>query len=281
MNGISEIRPSPIAGTWYSGSPDTLSRQIDQYLSDARIPTIQGEVVALIAPHAGHRYSGKTAGHAFACIAGQKRDLAVVISPMHGLHSADLLTTAHQAYGTPLGPVRVDQNALSQLITILEQQNLSLIPVANDREHSLEIELPFLQRALQDEFQLLPVMLRSQSPAVARKLGLSLAKMLATRNSLLVASTDLAHFYPEPINRELDAEMLRRIQSFDPESLFEAERAGKGFACGVAAVACVLWASRELGANHVEILHYSNSGNESGDYSSVVGYGAAAVIKQA
>ncbi len=281
MNEITEVRPSPIAGTWYSHDPDQLRQQVDHYLASARLPNIEGQVTAVIAPHAGHRYSGRTAGHAFAAILGQDRDLVAIISPMHAAYPANLLTSAHQAYATPLGPVRIDQAALAQLDEILTQDGMPLTPVANDKEHSLEIELPFLQRALRTEFKLLPVMVRSQSPLVARRLGHALAKVMQGRSGLLVASTDLSHFYPQELAHKLDEEMLRRMRSFSPDDLFSAERSGLGFACGVAAVAAVLWAARELGGSVVEILHHSTSGEETGDYSSVVGYGAAVVLKHA
>lgn len=281
MNAIPEVRPSPIAGTWYSADPEQLSLQIDGYLRAARLPELPGEVLAVIAPHAGHRYSGRTAGYAFASVAGQARDLVVVISPMHAAYPAELITSAHHAYSTPLGPVWIDQQALHSLEDTLKQEGLAVTRLANDREHSLEIELPFLQRALRGEFQLLPLMVRSQSPLVARRLGAALAQVLRGRNYLLVASTDLSHFYPEETARELDLEMLRRIQAFTPDDLFNAERAGKGFACGVSAVATVLWAARELGADRVEILHHSTSADETGDRGSVVGYGAAVVLKHA
>jgi AmmeMemoRadiSam system protein B len=110
-------------------------------------------------------------------------------------------------------------------------------------------------------------------------LGHALAQVMQGRNGLMVASTDLSHFYPEEMALKLDEEMLRRMRTFSPDDLFNAERSGMGFACGVAAVAAILWASRELGANLVEILHHSTSGEETGDYGSVVGYGAAAVLK--
>ncbi|RPJ52207.1 MAG: AmmeMemoRadiSam system protein B [Chloroflexi bacterium] len=279
MSGIAEIRPSPIAGTWYSGDPARLRQQVDEYLSSARLPAIPGHVTAIIAPHAGHRYSGRTAGHAFATVLGQERELVAVVSPMHAGYPANLLTSGHQAYGTPLGPVRIDRDALAWLDEILTRDGMPLTPVVNDKEHSLEIELPFLQRALRSDFKLLPVMVRSQSPLVARRLGHALAQVMQGRNGLMVASTDLSHFYPEDLAQKLDEEMLRRIHSFSPDDLFNAERSGKGFACGVASVAAVLWAARELGGSVVEILHHSTSGEETGDYSSVVGYGAAVVVK--
>jgi AmmeMemoRadiSam system protein B len=281
MHTISEIRPSPIAGTWYSADPDLLSQQIDGYLREAQLPQLTGEVLAVIAPHAGHRFSGRTAGYAFASLLGQPRDLVVVISPMHAAYPASLITSAHHAYSTPLGTVKIDREALASLEEALKQNDLTVVPLANDREHSLEIELPFLQRALRGDFQLLPLMVRSQSPLVARRLGSALAKVLKGRSCLLVASTDLSHFYPEDLARELDLEMLRRIRAFRPDDLFEAERSGKGFACGVAAVASVQWAAREMGAEQVEILHHSTSADETGDRGSVVGYGAAVVLKHA
>ena len=281
MDEISDVRPSPIAGTWYSSSPERLSEQVDTYLREARLPDLQGEVIAVVAPHAGYRYSGRTAGHAFATVLGQERPLVAVVSPMHSPHPASLLTTAHQAYTTPLGSVPVHETALGALNDALSREGLRLTPIANDQEHSLEIELPFLQRALAGGFSLLPVMVRSQSPGVARRLGQALANVLRGKSALLVASTDLSHFYPAAVAMQFDSEMLRRMQTFDPDLLFEAERAGEGFACGVGATAAVLWAAKALGADAVEVLHHSNSGDETGDYGSVVGYGAAVALKHA
>ena len=122
-------------------------------------------------------------------------------------------------------------------------------------------------------------MIRAQEADVARQLGLALAKVLKDKSALLVASTDLSHFYDQHKAKVYDTEMLKRFESFEPESIFEAEQTGKAFACGHAAVAAVLWAARELGANKVQVLHYATSGDVTGDFSSVVGYGAAVVLK--
>ncbi len=279
MSAIAEVRPSPIAGTWYSGDAARLRSQVTDFLDSARLPAISGQVLGVVSPHAGLRYSGRTAGHAFAAVRGTQPELVVVISPMHTPYPGAVLTSAHRAYGTPLGTVWIDQPALAKLDEALSVEGVDLTPVANDSEHSLEIELPFLQTALAGEFQLLPLMLRTQSPLIARRVGHALAAVLAGRSALLVASTDLSHFYPEELANELDGEMLRRMKAFAPDQLFEAERSGKGFACGVAAVGAMLWAARELGADRLEILHHSTSADETGDRSSVVGYGAAAVLK--
>ena len=275
-----DVRPSSIAGTWYEGDRVRLARAVDAYLDAARVPALGGEALAVIAPHAGHRYSGPVAAYAFAPLRGHVFDLVAVISPFHDLARQPLLTTAHAAYSTPLGDIPVDKSALIELDVQLQSElGFGLAPLARDREHSLEIELPFLQRALASDFKLLPVMIRDQEPEVARGLGLALANVLKDKNALLVASTDLSHFYDQQTANRLDAEMLKRFESFQPESIFEAESTGKGFACGHAAVASVMWAARELGADKVQVLHHATSGDVTGDFSQVVGYGAAAILK--
>jgi AmmeMemoRadiSam system protein B len=273
-----DVRPSPIAGTWYEGNAKTLARSIDEYLNNAQMPELDGEVIGVIAPHAGHRYSGAVAGYAFATLRTLSPKLVAVISPFHNLARYPLLTTAHDAYFTPLGNIEVDKDALAELSKT--HLDIPITPVVADKEHSLEIELPFLQRALKADFKLLPIMIRAQEIDVAKKLGLALAKVLKDKNALFVASTDLSHFYDQATANILDAEMLKRFGSFDPESIFEAEQTGKAFACGHAAVAAVLWGARELGANKVQVLHHATSGDVTGDYSSVVGYGAAAILKR-
>ncbi len=278
---ISEFRPSPIAGRWYEGDPARLARQVDTYLDEATIPALEGKVVGLVVPHAGHIYSGRTAAHAFKAVRGQQRDLVVIISPLHGYHPARALTSAHRAYLTPLGPVSIDGEAVRALDESLRSRcDWGLTPVARDQEHSLEIELPFLQRALTGEFKLLPIMLRTQDETEIRQVAAGLVEVLRGRSFLLVASTDLSHFFPENVAAILDNEMLRQVAAFSAEGVLQAERDEKGFACGVAAVAAVLWVSKELGGRRVEILHHSTSADTTGDRSSVVGYGAAVILNK-
>lgn len=280
MQNTPDLRPSPIAGTWYEGKPETLKRNIDSYLDSAEPPDLIGDVIAVIAPHAGHRYSGAVAGYAFKTLRGRTPDLAAVIAPMHQPYSQPLITSSHEAYSTPLGTIPIDKSAIDELNNALKTDlGISLSPVSHDQEHSLEIELPFLQRALASEFKLLPVMVRAQASRISQGLGKALANVLRDKDFALVASTDLSHFYDQETANKLDAEMLHQIESFSPEGVFEAEQTGKGFACGHAAVAAVLWASRALGADSVKLLNYATSGDVTGDYSGVVGYGAAAILK--
>ncbi len=281
MTTISPVRPSPIAGMWYEGNPKALSKVVDGYLDNAEIPALTGEVIAVISPHAGHKYSGPVAGYAFATVRNQKFDLVAVLSPMHQPYYDSLLTTAHEAYATPLGNVQVDKDSITDLDSHLRKTlGDALVPVAYDQEHSLEIELPFLQRALASEFKLLPVMVRSQSALVSQQLGEALAETLRGRKALLVASTDLSHFYAQKQAVAFDTEMLRRVESFSPEEVFSAEEEKAGFACGLGALTAVLWAARGLGADTVRVLRHATSGDVTGDYSSVVGYGAAVILKQ-
>ncbi len=272
-----DLRPSPIAGTWYEANPKALVSNINSYINVVQLPKLNGSIVGIIAPHAGYRYSGPVAAHAFAALHGLTFDLVAILSPFHQYAPYPLITTKHQAYSTPLGSIEVDQIALAELQTNLD---IPITAIANDTEHSLEIELPFLQCVLKNEFKLLPVMIRTQESITAQKLGLALAKILKNKKTLIVASTDLSHFYDQRTAKILDAEMLSRFESFEPASIFEAEQTDKGFACGHAAVASMLWAARELGADKVQILKYATSGDITGDHSSVVGYGAAVVLKK-
>ena len=280
-----DVRPSPLAGHWYDSDPEVLARSVDRYLDSAQLPELDGDVIAVIAPHAGHTYSGAVAGYAFAALRALRQaqggpDLVAVIAPMHHPYSELLITTAHDAYSTPLGDVLVDKDALHELDGLLRSElHFGLSPVENDPEHALEIELPFLQRVLSSSWKLLPVMVRVREASISERLGKALAKVLQDKNFVLVASTDLSHFYNQQTALMYDRAMLNAIEAFNPDGAFDLERAGKGFACGLGAFTAVMWAARELGADKVQVLRHATSGNVTGDYSSVVGYGAAVILK--
>jgi AmmeMemoRadiSam system protein B len=271
------IRPSAIAGKWYPGEPKALNRALNNYLEQAAVRPPEGQVWGIVVPHAGYRYSGPVAAYAFKCLYGYRPDLVVVISPLHYNHPEPLLTTAYDAYQTPLGLIDVESAMVDSLSKALQERlGYGLTPLKRDPEHALEIELPFLQYIL-GSFRLLPVMIRDQSPAVAKALGQALAETVSGLQVVFIASSDLSHFYPQSQAQRLDAELLRRLEAFDPQAVLEAEAEGVGFACGRAAIAAVLWAAHQLGANRVNILRHATSGEVSGDFSSVVGYGAAVI----
>ncbi|MCK5429773.1 MAG: AmmeMemoRadiSam system protein B [Anaerolineales bacterium] len=281
MTSELDLRPSPIAGQWYPANPGHLAESVDEYINAADLPEIEGEVVGVMTPHAGHRYSGPVAGYAFAAMRGLQPDLAVVISPMHHYASDPLLTSAHDAYETPLGTMLIDREAVQALETQLQiELGFGLTPVKNDQEHSLEIELPFLQRAIRPDILLLPVMVREVSKKVTSGLGKALAKVLKDRKVILVASTDLSHFYQQSVAELLDAEILRWVEAFDPEGVLRAEEENKGYACGRGALASVMWAAKGLGANHAKVLNYATSGDVTGDFTQVVGYASAVFTRK-
>ncbi len=280
MHANTSIRPSPIAGTWYPGNPTQLRQTIQGYLEDASPPDLPGEVVALVAPHAGYRYSGHVAAHAFKTVQGREFSRVLVISPMHQYHPQPILASAHQAYRTPLGDIPVDRENLDKINSLLkEQSGLDLTPAANDQEHSLEIELPFLQVTLSEDFALIPIMLRDQTYEIAQALGKVLSEVLKGQDCLIVASSDLSHFYTENQAHQLDERVIQALTAFSPDGLFDLKQRGEGQACGLAPMAAVLWASRRMGADQVTLLKYDTSASATGDRSSVVGYAAAAVTR--
>ncbi|MCK5054064.1 MAG: AmmeMemoRadiSam system protein B [Anaerolineales bacterium] len=273
-----DIRPSPIAGTWYPGSAETLAQSIDQYLNAATIQPLDGDVVGIIAPHAGHRYSGQVAAYAFRHLENLTPETVAVISPLHSPAQGRVLTSGHDAYTTPLGVIPVDTESLNRFRDNLEQAyGIGLVQLRNDSEHSLEIVLPFLQRVFDHPFQLLPIMLRDQGVEAVMATGHTLGKILKGTRGVIIASSDLSHFYPEAVAKRLDSEVLERIEAFDPQGVLSAEEEGTGFACGRGAIAAALWAARDLGADKVKIVQHATSGDVTMDFDSVVGYGAAVI----
>ncbi len=280
MDARMDVRPSPIAGRWYESNPNRLARQIDGLLDAARLPDLQGEVIGLVAPHAGHQYSGVTAAHAFKTVLGNSYDLVVIISPYHDLFPGSLITSSHAAYATPLGEVPINQTALKALDSDIATLTGSFIKrISHDTEHSLEIELPFLQRCLQGTFTLLPIMVRSRDAREMQSLGEAVANVAMKQKTLLVASSDLSHFYPENQAELLDAFLEKQILEMSPKGVLDADITGKGYACGAGAISAILWAALTLKANKTVLLHHSTSGDETGDHRSVVGYGAAVILR--
>ncbi len=275
-----DIRPSPIAGTWYPGSADALAQSIDQYLNAATIQPLDGDVVGIIAPHAGHRYSGQVAAYAFRHLENLTPKTVVVISPLHSPAQGRVLTSGHDAYTTPLGSIPVDTESQIRFQENLEQNyGIELVQVRNDSEHSLEIELPFLQRVFEHPFRLLPIMLRDQGQEAVMAVGHTLGNILEGTRAVIIASSDLSHFYPAAVAKRLDAEVLARIEAFDPQGVLSVEEEGKGFACGRGAIAAALWAAQDLGADKAEIVQHATSGDVTMDLDSVVGYGAAVIYR--
>jgi AmmeMemoRadiSam system protein B len=261
---------------WYPARPSTLRHEIETYLNHVTVAPPAGEIMGLVTPHAGIKYSGLVAAYAFRFVQGLTFDSVVIACPSHQHDDNVIISSGHEAYQTPLGTVPLDHATLAAL----EAELPSLITrIRHDQEHAIEIELPFLQTVLAAEFKLVPLMLRDQSRPLAQQLGAALAKVVAGKRVLLIASSDLSHFYTQPIAQRLDAEMLKQVGAFDPDGVLHTEAQGRGFACGYGAIATMLYATRALGATSVTVLHHATSGDVTGDYGRVVGYGAAVITK--
>jgi AmmeMemoRadiSam system protein B len=266
-----DVRSSPIAGTWYPGTAAALEATVDDFLANVPPQELPGQLLGLVAPHAGYPYSGQVAAYAYRLIQGQSRDRVVVISPCHSLYAGRFLVSARH-YATPLGVVPIDQEIIEQL-----GEHIPITRLERDREHSLEIQLPFLQRTLGD-FLLVPVMLQNQSWQDCQELAVALDRVLGEERPLLVASTDLCHAHDYAQVRSTDAATLAALESGDAQGFWKTAGALYG-ACGFGAVTTVLLTAQRWGAERVQILHHTNSGDVTGERSGyVVGYAAAAII---
>jgi AmmeMemoRadiSam system protein B len=274
---LTNLRPAALAGQWYRADPQQLEQEVRGYIEAVDVPKLKGRVIGLIAPHAGHIYSGPVAGHAFATVKGKQVDTVMVISPFHAGHTSPLMTTIHDGYTTPLGDIPVDKDNLARLEGRLSEQGGPMVAaVSRDREHAVEIELPFLQTTLSGDFKLLPLMHASLPLDETEALAVALADTLRGQKALLIASSDLSHFYSQETANKLDHTLLDAVASFDPKKVLEVHANGKGQACGLAAILTVMHATRMLGATRSDIIKYATSGNVSGDYQRVVGYASAA-----
>ncbi len=273
-----EVRRSVIAGSWYPGSEKGLRATLDEYFED--VDTKEGKVkdpIALISPHAGYSFSGPTAAYAYHTLKGKSYDAIVILSPLHRLPLGKYVVTKSRAYETPLGEVPVDR----ELVEALEKE----IPINRsgyDGEHSLEIQLPLLQYVL-GNIPILPVMLGTSSLDDGAELGKVLAKVLGDRNALIVASSDLHHIedFEEVATR--DKTVTDALATFDLERIKKVLSPRDCSVCGRVPIMAALTAAKELGADAIDVLSYTNSAEVTGQKmigQYTVGYCAAAAFRK-
>jgi AmmeMemoRadiSam system protein B len=264
-------RAAAVAGTWYPGHPATLLSAIDQYFGRVH-ELVTGEITALVAPHAGLMYSGPVAAHAYRQLEGRAYDVVVLVGPSHHVGFEGVAIVARGAFETPLGDIDVSAEDADTIIAscpaVIE------LPAAHRREHSLEMQLPFLQRVLPG-VPIVPLVMGHQSRATIAALADGLASALASRRALLVASSDLSHYHDSRRAAMLDRVIVDALDRFDPEAVERALVRDPGHACGGGPILSVMRAARTLGAADARVLCYADSGAVSGDTSAVVGYCAA------
>ncbi len=268
------IRESVIAGTWYPGHPKTLRAEIVRYLDQAEPVKPKGDLVSLVVPHAGYMYSGGVAAYAYKQLEDTHFERVLILAPSHRAHFRGTSTYNLGGYKTPLGVVPLDQEIVDALLE--HEPFFGYFPEAEDGEHSLEIQLPFLQVILKD-FKLIPVIMGEQSLELCSKVAEVIGTLCRGKRVLLVASSDLSHFHSYREARELDQRVVERVRAFDPEGLSRELYQGTCEACGGGPIVTAMLAARNLGADTARVLHYANSGDVTGENSGVVGYMAAAL----
>jgi AmmeMemoRadiSam system protein B/AmmeMemoRadiSam system protein A len=275
VGASADVRPARLAGSWYPADPDELRSSVEGFINRADAERPEGRPVALAAPHAGHAYSGATAGETYALLQEAAPDVVVLVGPSHRVGFPGVSVNTLD-YETPLGRV---ENARGLAAEIIEAGGgfASTRPRAHESEHCLEIQLPFIQVAA-PEARIVPIIMGGRDMAACRRLADILAAALKGRNAVLVCSTDLSHFHPANEAEEMDRRLIDHVKAMQPERLHAALSQGRVEACGGGPLTAVMLAAQKMGADRAAILEYTHSGRTTGDDSRVVGYLAAAFL---
>ncbi len=264
------IKEPNVAGGFYSDDPKELSDSIDNFeQSTGPVPTDRKVLIA-IAPHAGYPYSGPIAAYTFKAIGPIHYKTVVIIAPSHYFPFEGISVWPRGGFKTPLGVVGVDEDFAQALLK--ENPKFQFLPQVFEREHSIEVELPFLQKTF-DRVRIVPILMGDPDPQVCRNLAVALDKLIGTRDDVLILiSSDMSHYYTYDVGNSMDALTLQAIKEIDPEKFFEGCISRKMEMCGFVPVTTALILARLRGIKHVEVLKHANSGDTSGDKSRVVGY---------
>jgi MEMO1 family protein len=260
------IRPAAVAGRFYPSDPRELSRQVDAYTNDGGKKT---SAIGCVVPHAGYMYSGHVAGAVYRVLQLPRRIL--LLGPRHFPRGEALAILSEGAWNTPLGDAKIDAELAAELARAFPR--LREDEVAHSVEHSLEVQIPFLQR-LAGSFSFVPIVLGTDRYPVLEELGRAVARVVAAQKKpvLLVASSDMNHYESDEITRIKDHQAIDQILALDPRGLYDTVRAKAISMCGYAPTVVMLTAARALGATSAELVRYATSGDITGDRDEVVGY---------
>jgi MEMO1 family protein len=275
------VRPPAVAGSFYPGDPGELAKTVDALLARPASQVDAQGIVALVAPHAGYQFSGSVAANSYAALKGRKVRRVVVIAPSHYESFAFSSVYDGEAYATPLGEIPVDREFARQLAarnSFIKLASNGHISSGERGEHALEVQLPFLQRAL-GSFQVVPVVMGTQDYQASRALGVALARLIRGPDTLIVASSDLSHFHPYDQAVQLDRATLGAIEQWDYLTLSHNLEGRTWEACGGGPIVAAMIAAERLGATQAKVLRYANSGDITGDRTRVVGYGSVALMR--
>jgi AmmeMemoRadiSam system protein B len=273
---MSRLRRASVAGTWYPDNPTRLVSHLDGYLERARIEAPARKLRAIVVPHAGLMYSGPVAAYAYNVARRHQHSAIVLVGPSHFVPFHGVSIWPDGEWETPLGPVPVDGELASALASASSQ--IVELPAAHGREHSLEMQMPFVAHVLPD-VPIVPMVMGEQTRETAFALAAAIAQVVQAHepDALLIASSDLSHYEDVTTAASLDGQVIEHVERLDPAGLMRALEAEPRHACGGGPMVAVLDAARRLGATEARLLQYADSGDVSGDKSSVVGYMAAAI----
>jgi AmmeMemoRadiSam system protein B len=275
-----QVRKPAVAGQFYPSDPRELSELIDAcYLhrigpgKEPPSPPTKSDLVAVVCPHAGYIYSGPVAAHSYLHVSSlRKPDLIVVVAPNHYGIGSGVSTFKEGEWETPLGRMRVDSAAARALADSAEI--VAFDPDAHRLEHSLEVQLPFLQKIYVDSVPFLPVSLVFQDMDTTRAVSKALVRVVRGKRAVLVASSDFTHYEPAEEAKEKDAALIQQILKMDVQGFYSTLESRNVTACGFGAIATIMETAKALGLGRAELLRYASSGDTSGDNLQVVGYGA-------
>jgi MEMO1 family protein len=275
---MSLVREAVVAGTFYSDNPKVLAMEIERYLNKAKFAAIDGEVVGMVSPHAGYVYSGQVAAYGMKAVSKSTYDTVIVIGPSHRAYFEKAAVMTGGSYRTPLGAVDIDEDLATAIVK--EGGSVSSNAEHHGQEHSLEVQIPFLQTVF-GSFKLVPIVMGSQETDKCEALAGTIVRAVADQGKrvLIVGSTDLSHYYPYDHAIRLDKVIVDRLERFDARGLADDLDVELCEACGRGPMIVTMMAARALGATKSRVLKYANSGDVSGDKSGVVGYVSAVFFK--
>ncbi|MGC8797228.1 MAG: AmmeMemoRadiSam system protein B [candidate division WOR-3 bacterium] len=280
---VKMIRKPAVAGQFYPAEPKQLATIIDRMIKQASPPQPGGEVLAIQVPHAGIEYSGPTAAYAYKLLAGMDSVTVFMLGPSHQAEFDRAAVYARGAWETPLGRVEIDESLAGELLH--QDSFFADLPAVHGHEHSLEVQLPFLQRTLRN-FKIVPIMLLFPNYEQLERIGRAIARVARGRRVLLLASSDLYHGYSYQQAKASDSLTVGMMTGFDPRQFYQAlvrsYAEQKPLACGGFPIVAVMLAARELGASRAVVLHQTNSNDVLGQQGGYcVGYSAVAFIRDA
>ena len=270
------IKEPNVSGQFYSADPAELSSEIDGFLKNATVPAMDEHIEVIIAPHAGYLYSGGVAGFGYKAIEGKKYSTIVILAPSHYYPFDGVSIWPEGGFRTPLGVAPVDTDFAKKLLA--SNANFSYTPQVFEKEHSLEVEIPFLQKIFKD-FKIVPVIMGQPSIALAQQLAKNLNELIGDRKDvLIVVSSDMSHYHTYDVAEQMDHATIETIEKLDAPELWSKCQLRKLEMCGFVPVTTALFYARERGLIAKD-LKYANSGDVTGDKSRVVGYTSVVMYK--